>query len=129
MQTVTDATNGTREFAIYIDSFNQVSVIPTGTTSRRAASTRRSRRRYVKTVAMSLPGWVYVPATRLKTHWAGSGTTGLGEFPEYDWKVHPLGTKCCAVVYAKQDIVRDDTFLTTATRAMWPTTSTRSSPA
>jgi hypothetical protein len=42
---------------------------------------------------MSLPGWVWVPATRLKTHWALHGDTGLADFPEYDWKVHPDGTK------------------------------------
>jgi hypothetical protein len=62
---------------------------------------------------MSLPAWVWVPATRLKTHWlTAGGDTGLVGVPRVRLdRCTRTAPSACAVVYAKQDIA-DDTFLT-----------------
>jgi hypothetical protein len=110
MQTVVSASHGTREFAIYIDAFNQVSVFPTGHLLAPSGINQTVAQVYVKTADMGLPAWVWQPSQRLEDHYASTGTTGLTNFPETDWKVNHLGTKAVAVCYTKVDAVKDDDY-------------------
>jgi hypothetical protein len=68
---------------------------------------------YVKQANVAWPGWTLRKPERL-LDFVGSGadvtgTVGAIEFlPEYDWKLHPDGTKACAVVFAAEPAVFDD---------------------
>lgn len=112
LQVVKDDVWGTREFAIYIDAYSQVSVFPTsqivGVPD--AALDQNVNPFYVRTVRAALPSWVYQMSQRFKDWYAAHGTAGLTDFPENDWKIHPLGTKACAVVYKRQAVVFDAAF-------------------
>jgi len=104
---VVDALYGTREFAIYVDAFDQVSAFPTaeitsvveggdGTPNQNVLDT------YVQYARVAFPAWVYAKTEKFSTYFsANPGDIGLTEFPEYDWKIHPDGTKMCAVVYER----------------------------
>ncbi len=106
---------GSREFAVYIDAFSQVSVFPTSQISGvpDAALDQNIDAKYVKLASAGLPGWVYQMSERFRDWYAANATAGLADFPENDWKLHPLGTKACAVVYKRQAVVFDAAFWNT----------------
>ena len=110
IQTVVDNTYGTREFAVYIDAFDQVTVFPTSQivlpiTVTGGVFDQNVDPKYVKTARVTFPSWVYRKSQTFKSWYAansGSGSdiaSGIYQFPELDWKLHPDGTKMCAVVY------------------------------
>ena len=109
IQLVRDDVYGSREFAIYIDAFDQVSVFPTSQIGPTEASggmpLQNVDSTYVKSSRVTLPSWCYKKAQTFKSWyetWKADTSfkaTGLYDFPEYDWKVHPDGTKMCTVVY------------------------------
>jgi hypothetical protein len=114
VQTVTDTTHGTREFAIYVDAFNQFYVFPTSQIQPVDHETQNVDALYVKKQTVPFPGWCYVPTERFSDYFAansgGEDATGLLSRPELDWKFHPDGTKACAVVYARQETNYDDAY-------------------
>jgi hypothetical protein len=113
VMTVTDPTWGTREFAIYIDAFSQFSTFPTGDIGAPNGSIQNVQASHTRTVKPTLPGWVYQMASRFIDYYAAHSDPGLTAFAEIDWKVHPDGTKACAVVYSRVGpAVWDTTYFT-----------------
>ncbi len=110
IQTVVDDTFGTREFAISIDAFSQVTVFPTSQIVLPLVDTTQDvDPTYVQTQSAGMPGWVYSMSERFIDWYAGNSTGGITEFPENDWKIAPDGTKACAVVYKRTAVTFDET--------------------
>jgi hypothetical protein len=112
IQVVKHETLGSREFAIYVDAFDQVSVFPTSQITAlegdgSGGPLQNVAAMYVKMARVTFPSWVYKKTQTFKswfvTHGGAGGAeaTGLYEFPEIDWKIHPSGTDMCAVVYER----------------------------
>lgn len=117
IQMVKDSIFGDLEFAIYVDSFDQVSVFPTqfigpnvGSDFIYGADIQNVPAKYVQTQRVPLPDWVYKKTQRFKDYFASNSTVGLNDFPEIDWKVHPAGTEMCAVVHERHAAVFDSGF-------------------
>lgn len=115
VQTVVDEQWGTRQFAIYIDAFSQVSVFPTSQISGTpdAALDQNINKKYVKLVAPTLPAWVYAMSERFRDWYTAHASTGLVNFPENDWTINHLGTKACSVVYKRTAVIFDSAFWNT----------------
>ena len=96
-------TFGDREFAIVIDAFDQVSVYPTSAiTAFAGTGVQNVLPLYVQRTRIALPAWVYAKSERfLDFFTANPGNTGVNDFPEYAWKIHPDGEKAVAVVYER----------------------------
>lgn len=111
IQKVVDATWGTREFAIYVDASSQfwvfpTSVIPAGGRGP-AVPADDIDPKYVKGTARSFPSWAFHAAAQFKTTYASGGLAATEELPEIDWKLHPDGTKACAVVWKRVPLAYD----------------------
>jgi hypothetical protein len=123
IQLVKDTVFGDVEFAIYVDSFDQVSVFPTsiigpqvGTDVIYGTDIQNVPAVYVQTQRVPFPSWVYKKTQKFKDYYAappGSDSIGLADFPEIDWKVHPDGTEMCAVVHEREAAVLDNAFFGT----------------
>jgi hypothetical protein len=121
IQVVTDPTFGTREFAIYVDSFNQFWVFPTSVIKSGERGPKTDDNidpLYVKGVAPVFPGWVFQPAGSFKAFFAANGTDPLVEYPDYDWHPHPDGTRLCAVVWKRVEVAYDGGYFTGLPGAM-----------
>jgi hypothetical protein len=120
LQYVQSAQYGDREFAIYIDAYDQVSVFPTSEIGPEVVAggvlTQNVDPIYVKTARVTFPSWVFKKTQTFKSwyaaHSAGDAfeATGLHEFPEYDWRIHPDGTKMCTVVYEREPAVFNEDY-------------------
>ena len=102
VQTVVDPVYGSREFAVYVDAFSQFSVFPTSQITPvvgGSTTTQNVDAMYVRVAKPTLPSWVVQMSEKLKQFYVDSGgSAGYLDFPDIDWKLHPLGTKACAVV-------------------------------
>ena len=120
IQTVVSATWGNREFAIYVDSFDQVSVFPTSEIGPNVGSDflfgsdlQNVAPAVVKMQRVPFPGWVYAKTQTFKSYYAsppGDDPSGLNDFPEIDWKMHPDGTEMCAVVHERAVATLDTSY-------------------
>lgn len=110
IQLVKDVAWGQREFAIYIDAFSQITVFPTSQIGTVNGDVQNVAAKYVTTKPAGLPAWVYQMSERFIDWYAANATTGITEFPENDWKIHPDGTKACSVVYKRQAVTFDAAF-------------------
>lgn len=117
--------HGTREFAVYIDAFNQVGVFPAEVVPTGPLLTldQNIDEDLVKRQVIPLPSWVYKGTTRFSDWFTANNTTGLVEFPELDWQPHPDGDRACAVVHERQAANFDATYFETGVGAN-PLTST-----
>ena len=114
-RTVVHPTFGTRSFAIYVDSFDQVSVFPVSEITKVAALPDGSPKQnvlaeFVQYARVPMPSWVYKKTERFESFFASSGHDGLGQFPDHDWKINHTGTKMCAVVFERKEAVFDAAF-------------------
>lgn len=117
---VEDTTLGTREFAVIIDAFDQVSVFPTSAIGPReivnGAAVQNVPAAMVKTQRVTFPSWVYRKSQSFKSYYTANSSqpaeiaTGLYAFPEIDWQFHPDGNKVCAVVYERIAAQFDSTY-------------------
>lgn len=115
-QKVVDLTWGTREFAIYVDAFNQFFVFPTSQIDpidplnpfdQNVLST------FVKNPTVTLPAGTYAPSMRLADYFPGGTLTeGLVDFPELDWKFNHLGTRAVTIAYSRAPFAFDSADLT-----------------
>lgn len=115
VQKVVDPVWGTREFAIYVDAFDQVSVFPTSQIGPQSGTTQNVDPLYVKYARVPFPAWVYAKTQRYMD-WAAANpgsTDDRVDFPEIDWRMHPDGTKMCAVVHERAEAVFDSGFFAT----------------
>jgi len=120
LQQVTSTQYGTREFAIYVDAFDQVSVFPTSQIGEPKTENGMPLQNvdplYVKTERVPLPSWCYKKTQTFRSWYETWKTdtsfkaTGLYDFPEHDWKIHPDGTYMCAVVYEHELAVFNDAY-------------------
>ena len=117
-QRVEDKDFGTREFALYIDDFNQLMVFPTagiGPLSGADATDQNVPEFLVKRLPLPVPAWGYVPTMKAKDYW--DATPDLKKWcvdqPETDWKFHPDGTKCAAIIFEREAFTFDTTFWST----------------
>lgn len=111
---------GEREFAVYVDSFDQVSVFPTSEIGPLVPIDPFTGGQNIPVDSVQMervpfPAWVYAKTELFKDYRATptpdpSDDTGLYQFPEIDWKIHPDGTKMCAVVYEREEAVFDSAF-------------------
>lgn len=99
---------GSREFGVSVDSFDQVSVFPTGSIGPLSGSFFSPNQNLpiatVQTLRVPFPLWVYAKTQSFKDWYAanpGNADLGTVDFPEIDWKLHPDGTEMCAVVYER----------------------------
>ena len=137
--TVTDPIFGKREFAIYIDANDQFFVFPTSqidkiTIGGDGNPIQNVASKYVKQAAVVWPAGLWRKSERyrdfIESPPAGApgadglsstqGTFGaytgtLGDFPEYDWRVHPDGTKACAVMFYREPAIYDVAYTSTST--------------
>ena len=124
VQMVRDSIFGDVEFAIYVDSYDQVSVFPTsvigpntgGTDFTYGTDLQNVPAVYVQTQRVTFPSWVYKKTQKFKDYFAappGSDPLGLNDFPEIDWKLHPDGTEMCAVVHERAAAVLDNAYFGT----------------
>jgi len=114
IQLVTSKSYGTREFAVSVDAFDQVSVFPVSAIGPRdidlvnMIALLNVDSASIKMERVPFPAWVYAKTERFKdwyeVHKGGTGeeAAGLYEFPEYDWRFHPDGTKMCTVVHERE---------------------------
>jgi len=107
IQKVKDDVFGEREFAIYVDAFSQFWVFPTSQIITSGDNAQTVDAQYVKGFRPAFPDWVYMMTEEFKEFYGGAGDTGLLSFPDTDWKLHPDGTKACAVVWKQTDIDYD----------------------
>lgn len=118
---VQHATLGAREFAIYVDAFDQVSVFPTAKivsplTAAGGAPIQNVDPMYIKMARVTFPSWAYKKTQTFKSwytaHSASPGdiATGVYEFPEIDWQLHPDGNKMCAIVYEHIEALLDTAY-------------------
>ena len=120
IQLVVSEQYGSSEFAIYIDAFDQVSVFPVSQIGPVASSGGSPLQNvdpiYVKHARVPFPSWCYKKTQTFKSWYDTWKTdtsykaTGLFDFPEYDWKVHPDGTKMCSVVYEHEQAVFNSSY-------------------
>ena len=118
--TVTDATFGTRVFAIYVDAFDQFFAFPLSqitALSSADATLQNVDPAFVKQAMITWPAWMYRKSELMRDYIVAHAsespfylTPGLTHFPEYDWKVHPDGTKACAVVFERVAADYDTTY-------------------
>jgi hypothetical protein len=108
--TIKSLSFGSREFAIYIDAFSQFSVFPTSEIGTPNGTIQNVPPSKVRTIKPTLPAWVFQMPTRLIDYVAANGNAGFTEFPEIDWKVHPDGTKACAVVHERSVVAFDTAY-------------------
>lgn len=109
---------GDREFAIYLDAYNQFAVFPVSRIdplNNINPMLQNVSEMYVRRVSPSMPAWAYVPTDKAKDYWALN--PNLDEWtidqPELDWRFNHLGTKCCAVVYQREPYDNDTAYWTT----------------
>lgn len=118
MQVVKSSQWGTREYAIYLDAFNQFSVFPTNRINALDPVNPYNQNvdeLYVRRVTPSFPAWVYTPASPAKDYWASNPNLDQWTIdqPELDWRFNHLGTKCCAVAYTREPYNNDTAYWTT----------------
>lgn len=117
LQTVKSDQYGTREFGLYFDAFNQIAVFPTAAIEplhKPDPYEQNVKEMYVRRQKIPLPTWVYQPTMRFMDFFqASGGSVGAIEFPEIDWKLHPDGTRACAVVVERQAALYDTAYWTT----------------
>lgn len=101
VQMVKSANFADREFAIYVDAFDQFSVFPTSQIEAQDGINQNVNPLYVQTIRPVLPTWVFAKTQTFMSWWVANATEGIVEFPELDWKLHPDGNKACAVVYER----------------------------
>lgn len=106
-----------REFAIYVDAFDQVCVFPTGSIGPLAGSDmsgdplQNVPTAVVQFMRVPFPAWVYAKTGKFEDDWAiNQPDTGLTRFPEYDWKLHPDGKRMCAVVFERSTATFDSAY-------------------
>lgn len=114
LRTVVDGAR-TREFVITVDAFDQVSAYPTSEITTQTSDgdgqpLQNVDALYVQTARVSFPGWVYAKTERFLDYYTATPNTGDAVFPEYDWQLHPDGTKMAAVVLAREEATFDATF-------------------
>lgn len=116
LQTVTDVTFGKREFAVYVDASSQFWVFPTSVipSGARGPSTTLDLipNLYVRGIAVTFPSWAFHATSEFKTTFSGGGLAATLELPEIDWKLHPDGTKACAVVWKRVPLTYDSAYFT-----------------
>jgi hypothetical protein len=114
VQRVTHPTFGHREFAIYVDAFDQFFVFPTsgiGALNASDPTLQNVDPSLVQQAHIDWPDWVFRKSERfMDFFFAHAGSVGEVEFPEYDWKSHPDGTKFCAVVFERQEALFDSAY-------------------
>jgi len=111
---------GEREFAIYVDAFDQVSVFPTGSITPfdgefNPTPTQNIDPSLVQMQRATLPAWAYAKTVRFKDYFPAPDPddpvgTGIEQFPDIDWKLHPDGTHMCAVVHERVEAAFDAAF-------------------
>jgi len=120
VQVVQDDTYGTREFAIYVDAFNQFFAFPTSQITalldadHDGIPDQNVDPMYVKMATPTFPSWVFRPTSKFKDFYAANVKPGLVEFPELDWKLHPEGGAAVAVVMERVASNYDTTYFTTS---------------
>lgn len=108
MQTVTHSTFGTRQFAVCVDAFNQVSVFPVSSIETVNHLQQNVPEMVVKMVSGFLPAWVVQPTERFETFVPASGYVELLlNQPDLDWKFKADGTAAVAIVYERTTAVFD----------------------
>lgn len=115
---ITHPTYGQREFAIYVDAFDQVNVFPTDQIGPLAGSffspAQNVDASMVQMQRVPFPAWVYNKAQTYKS-WVASPTDpsdpfGTLNLPDIHWELHPDGTKMCAVVHERVQASLDTTY-------------------
>jgi hypothetical protein len=108
MQVVKDQQYGTREFAIYVDAFNQFMIFPTSAIGPlvNPPYSQNVNDAMVWRGTLTFPSWVYKPAQRQMDYYhdpigIDQMQAGLTDFPELDWKFNHLGTKAVTVAYER----------------------------
>lgn len=114
-QLVEDDDFGSREFAIYVDAFNQFAVFPTaGITALNPADpyAQNVPEFLVRRLEPELPAWCYVPSTKAKDYWASNPNTleWAVDEPETEWKFNHLGTKAVAILFEREAYSFDSTY-------------------
>lgn len=129
LQVVTDPTYGSREFAIYVDTFNQFAIFPTSQITAVSGLTQNVDELYVQRLAPALPAWAFVPPALFKDTFASDPTAFIDnnpvDAPELDWKFNHLGTKCASIVYEREPYNNDTTYWAIDPHATHPFNATR----
>ena len=116
---------GSREFAIYVDAFNQFHVFPTAAIEPLSATNPYDQNvatKYVQRLVPVFPAWCFVQSQMLSTFWAAdpSGTGAYVDLPEPDWQFHPEGTRAASIIYERVPYVYDTPKFTTGDGATAP---------
>ena len=112
IQVVNDPTYGQREFAIWVDAYSQVFAFPTSSITPLVDFAQNVDPSVIRSFSTAFPSWAFHMPQRFSDWYLANSTLGLVEFPEIDWKIHPDGTKMCAVVYKRTPIVYDTAYFT-----------------
>lgn len=109
---------GEREFAIYVDAFNQFAVFPVsaiGPVTGPSGIDQNVPATHVQIVTPVFPSWVYVPTSKASTYWAGNPNVKEWciDEPEFDWRFNHTGTKCAVIAFERIPFAYDSTFWST----------------
>jgi hypothetical protein len=129
-QTVTSSTYGDREFAIYVDAFNQFAIFPVdaiGPLDTNNPLNQNVPEIYVTRITPTLPSWAFQPAQKAKDYYATTPDTvkWCVDQPEYDWKFNHTGTKCAAIAFERSEYKNDPSFWATDSNVNCPWTTTK----
>lgn len=118
VQMVKSALHGTREFAIYVDAFNQFHIFPTAAIEPPDPANPYAQNvnsTFVTRVVPVLPAWCYKQAVKVSDYWASTPDNGKADvdFPEPDWQFHPEGTRAASIFYERLPYVYDTAKFTT----------------
>jgi len=115
-RTVVSSTWGTRDFAVSVDAFDQVSVFPKSSiTQPLGTGIQNVTQADVQMHRVSFPGWTFAKTQRFSDYFAAPDAgdslgTGNLTFPEIDWHLHPDCMEMCAVVHERVEAQLDTTF-------------------
>lgn len=121
---------GEREFAIYVDDFNQFAIFPLGAIgplNPANPTLQNVPEAYIQRLAPALPAWAYVPSQRAEDYWAANPDVREWSVdqPITDWKFNHLGTKCAAILHEREPYSYDTAFWATDSNPDCPFTTTK----
>ena len=96
----------TREFAIYVDAFNQFFIFPVDAIEPLDPDNVYDQTvdpMYVQNPVVTFPAGVYLPSIPFKDYFAANGSANtVIDLPELDWKFNHLGTRAVTIAYARE---------------------------